>query len=60
MLANYLPDRETLELDFLLDSWGESSAPSKVDWSSFLYQFGCGSGIFKSVVAGTPSAGVSL
>lgn len=60
MLANYLPDREILESDFFLDSWGESSAPSKIDWSSFLYQCGSGSGTFKSVVAGTPSAGVSL
>ena len=60
MLANYLPDRERLESDFFLDSWGESSAPSKIDWSSFLYQCGSGSGTFKSVVGGTPSAGVSL
>ena len=60
VLANYLPDREILESDFFLDSWGESSAPSKIDWSSFLYQFGSGSGTFKSVVAGTPSAGASL
>ena len=60
MLANYLPDRERLESDFFLDSWGEFSAPSKIDWSNFLYQCGSGFGTFKSVVGGTPSAGVSL
>ena len=55
-----VPDRERLESDFFLDSWGEFSAPSKIDWSNFLYQYGSGFGTFKSVVGGTPSAGVSL
>ena len=60
MLANYLLERERLESDFFLDSWGESSPPSKIDCPSFLYQCDSGSVSFKSVVGGTPSAGVSL
>ena len=60
MLANCVPDREGLVSDLFLDSVGGSSAPSNIDWSSLLYQSSSGSGIFKSVVGVTPSAGVSL
>ena len=60
VLANCVPDREGLMSDLFLDSMGGSSVPSNIDWSSLLYQSSSGSGIFKSVVGVTPSAGVSL